>query len=137
MNPFKLIEYTSEEWADYFLGFYNELSSLYFTYDSLKICDITNNYFDAHLVKKYGIVSVEEWEQLSKEEMEQRLSLMKKRIDEIKEKGFSVFLPDLRRLSVYYQIPIPQDKLWKEDSYVPLLNHKLFSKLQSSTEKAT
>jgi hypothetical protein len=125
MNPFELIEYTSEEWADFFLGFYNELSSLYFTYDSLKICDITDNYFDAFLVRKYGLVSDDEWEALPKEEKEGRVSAMRERIDEIKSRGFSIFMDDIRRLSVYYRIPIPQKHLWK-DGYVPFLNQGVF-----------
>ena len=135
MNPFELIEYTSEEWADYFLGFYNELSSLYFTYNSLQICDIVNNYFDAFLVKKHGLVSVETWGTLSKEEMEQRTSAMHKRIDEIKAKGFSIFLDDMRRLAVYYRIPIPQKHLWKE-GYVSLINHEIFSQVNKQIQNS-
>jgi len=123
MNPFELIEYTKGEWEDFFLGLYNELSSLYWQYDSLQICDIVDNYFDAYLVKKFGLVTEEEFDNLPIEEQERRLSAMKIRVDSLRERGRLILIPDMRRISV---------SLWK-DGYVPFMNHELFKKFEGDS----
>ncbi len=132
MNPFELMEYTKEEWEDFFLGLYNELSSLYFSYDSLQICDIVDNYFDAYLVKRFGLVTEEEFDNLPIEEQERRLSAMKIRVDSLRERGRLILLPDMRRISVYHKVPIPKKSLWK-DGYVPFMNHELFKKFEEDS----
>jgi len=132
MNPFELIEYTKEGWEDFFLGLYNELSSLYWQYDSLQICDIVDNYFDAYLVKKFGLVTEEEFDNLPIEEQERRLSAMKIRVDSLRERGRLILIPDMRRISVYHKVPIPKKSLWK-DGYVPFMNHELFKKFEGDS----